>query len=86
MTNPTESADPPSVDLCFQCGGEVRRVDGPGRTYRHRGVVYVLPDDLALATCQICGDRWLNEEDTRAITKAIEAQQAQAQRPVRAAG
>ena len=71
------SGEVPSVgelDLCFTCGGRVQRVDGPGRVYRYRGQDYVLPADLALATCEACGDRWLTPDDASAITRAIEAQ------------
>lgn len=71
-----ENTTGPDVDLCYHCGGKVSRVAGQGRIYKHRGVDYALPEDLALAICEQCGGYWLNCFDTKAITDVIEVHQS----------
>ena len=60
-TDPPQATENPTgeLDVCYECGGQVRRVAGHGRTTRHRGVTYTIPADLALLTCQQCGGLWL---------------------------
>lgn len=71
--NPTSPVHP-DVTTCGACGGHVRRVARPGRPWVARGVTYMLPADLELATCEQCGEEWLDAADARAIDAAIDAQ------------
>lgn len=66
------------LDVCFNCGGEVRRIARAGRVHKQGGQSYKIPADLALLTCTECGARWINRAEAKAIARAIEAQQKEA--------
>lgn len=67
---------PFTPDPCANCGGRVARVAAPGRPWVVRGVPYILPAELPLATCEQCGEQWLTDEDIDAIQAAVTAQEA----------
>ena len=76
----------PDVTTCGACGGRVRRVARPGRPWVARDVTYTLPADLALATCDLCGEEWLDAADARAIDAAVAVQRGAALAPTGTGG
>jgi NMD protein affecting ribosome stability and mRNA decay len=62
------------LSVCYECGGHLRLVSGPGRTFRHRGEVFRLPPNLAILTCQSCGTEWMTGEQIDELGAAVEAQ------------
>lgn len=66
--------EPLALSACYQCGGALRLVTGPGRTVMDRGVAYDLPDDLAILTCLACGAEWTDGATEEALDAVVRAQ------------
>ncbi|MBF5044749.1 hypothetical protein FGE12_20275 [Aggregicoccus sp. 17bor-14] len=61
---------------CLACGeGTIRPISRAGRTMRYRQLERLeLPGDLALPTCDACGELWLDAEATEAAQRALAAE------------
>lgn len=56
---------------CFQ--GEVVPMTGAGRTTRYKAIRnLMIPEDLVMATCNHCGERWFSPADAKRIDAALE--------------
>lgn len=61
---------------CPNCGGPVRVVMAPGRTFVSKGRTHLIPEDLGIPTCSMCDARWVNETHLRAMASAVTPDEA----------
>jgi len=61
-----------ALKTCPACGGPIRMVTGPGRTFACGSVMAELPADLAIPTCASCGEEWHDAETTEKLDRWFE--------------
>lgn len=59
---------------CYACfEGEVVPTTAAGRRSRHKAIQNLpVPDDLAIPTCNHCGEQWISPADAKRIDAALE--------------
>lgn len=57
---------------CVECGGTVRPVAKPGRTTIYKHVEIPVPADLAIRTCDNCGEEYTHASEAAAHDAALE--------------
>lgn len=60
---------------CDDCGHDMQISIGPGRVRRYRGEDgYLIPADLAFASCSNCGAEWLTASQIDTLSTSLESQ------------
>lgn len=62
-----------SVGVCGSCGGVVRMMKGPGRSYEFRGSKVMIPQDFATETCVGCGEVYVTDREAEALEQRLES-------------
>ena len=58
---------------CHNCNaGQVQPLAAAGRTARYKNIEVTVPADLAVLTCDHCGEEWITPEDAKRIDTALE--------------
>lgn len=68
---PKSRATQLEFQACTSCGGVVRLMKGPGRTYLYRGRRVRIPEDFPTETCVGCGEIYMSDRETIALEERI---------------
>lgn len=60
------------ISKCGHCGGNVKMIACAGRTAKYKGVTLAVPATFEIATCEKCGEEYMNAEECDKLDEALE--------------